>query len=259
MHVAGIDIGSLTAKTVILNGASEIVGKAVRLTGAVSEKAGKASFETALANAHLNAGNIHHIIGTGYGRKNIPYANGEVTEITCHARGAFFLLPEIRTIIDIGGQDSKVISVSADGKPKNFAMNDKCAAGSGRFLEVMANALETDLNEMGTLSLRSRKPVEISSMCTVFAESEVVSAVASGQDRADILAGIHRSIARRVGIMVDQVGCEAQVAMTGGVAKNIGVVHALEEQLDVKILIPEDPQIAGALGAALIALERCQS
>jgi len=142
------------------------------------------------------------------------------------------------------------------GKPVNFTMNDKCAAGSGRFLEVMAKALETDLNKMGELSLQSKKKIEISSMCTVFAESEVVSAVASGHDSRDILNGIHHAIARRVSVMVEHVGIREKVTMTGGVAKNIGVVKALEEALSTKILIPGDPQIIGALGAAIIAMER---
>lgn len=256
MFFAGIDIGSLTAKTVIIDAESRIIGQSIFPTGALSEKAGKESFQAALEKASLNRDDIISIIGTGYGRKNIPFADGEVTEITCHARGAHRILPDTRTIIDIGGQDSKVISLNEMGKPVNFTMNDKCAAGSGRFLEVMAKALETDLDKMGELSLQSRKKVEISSMCTVFAESEVVSAVASGHDRFDILNGIHHAIARRVGIMVEHVGVQERVAMTGGVAKNIGVVKALEEALSTKILIPADPQIIGALGAAIIAMER---
>ncbi|MBN1847078.1 MAG: 2-hydroxyglutaryl-CoA dehydratase [Deltaproteobacteria bacterium] len=256
MFFAGIDIGSLTAKTVIIDDEFRIIGRSIFPTGAVSERAGKESFQNALEKASLNRDDIASIIGTGYGRKNIPFADGEVTEITCHARGAHHLFPETRTIIDIGGQDSKVISVNDMGRPVNFTMNDKCAAGSGRFLEVMAKALETDLDKMGELSLQSQKKVEISSMCTVFAESEVVSAVASGHDSRDILNGIHQAIARRVSVMVQHVGIKEKVTMTGGVAKNIGVVKALEKELSTKIFIPADPQIIGALGAAIIAMER---
>jgi predicted CoA-substrate-specific enzyme activase len=235
------------------------MGQAILATGANSEKAGTDAFQDALNRAELALDNMDYIIGTGYGRKNIPFADGAVTEITCHARGAHFLFPDTRTIIDIGGQDSKVVSIDETGRPVDFSMNDKCAAGCGRFLEVMAKALETDLNEMGRLSLQSQNKIDISSMCTVFAESEVISAVASGQDRSDILNGIHYAIARRVGVMVEQVGVQDKITMTGGVAKNIGVVTALERQLGVKMIIPKDPQIIGALGAALIALEKSQA
>jgi predicted CoA-substrate-specific enzyme activase len=259
MFVAGIDIGSLTAKTIVLDGDSRIMGQSLIPTGANSEKAGKDSFQNALDMAELKPDDVNYIIGTGYGRKNIPFANGAMTEITCHARGAHFLFPDTRTVIDIGGQDSKVMSVDETGKPVDFSMNDKCAAGCGRFLEVMAKALETELDEMGNLSLQSQKKIDISSMCTVFAESEVVSAVASGHDRPDILNGIHNAIARRVGVMVNQVGIQGKVTMTGGVARNVGVVTALEKQLRVKMIIPNDPQIVGALGAALIALEKSRN
>lgn len=255
MFVAGIDIGSLTAKAVILNDKAQIVGQALNPTGAISQKAGETSFHMALRRAGLKASDVRYIIGTGYGRKNIPFANGEMTEITCHAKGAHSIFPEVRTLIDIGGQDSKVISINNNGNLSNFAMNDKCAAGSGRFLEVMAKALETELGQMGELSQRSTKNLEISSMCTVFAESEVVSAVATGHDRCDIINGIHKAIARRVAIMVEHVGLTERVMMSGGVAKNIGVMRALENQLATNIFVPKNPQMVGAFGAALIALD----
>lgn len=170
--------------------------------------------------------------------------------------GALFLIPEVRTVIDIGGQDSKVISIGDRGNVVDFNMNDKCAAGTGRFLDVMAHALEVDLNNMGKLSLQSKKEVQVSSMCTVFAESEVISLIADNCAIADIIAGIHTSIARRVGSMVTRVGVRDKVVMTGGVAKNIGVVKALEKELNTIITIPEEPQIMGALGAALHGLDR---
>ena len=216
----------------------------------------RAAFEMALTMAGIEASDISYVLATGYGRKNIPFANAEMTEISCHAKGAHRLFPEVRTIIDIGGQDSKAIAVSESGIPTNFIMNDKCAAGCGRFLEVMARALETEVDKMGELSLRSTKVIQISSMCTVFAESEVVSAVADKCDRNDIINGIHQAIAKRVAIMVDHVGLAERVMMSGGVAKNIGVVRSLEKELGTTILVPGEPQMVGALGAALIALER---
>jgi predicted CoA-substrate-specific enzyme activase len=256
MFVAGIDIGSLTAKTVILDDQARVVGHALVPTGAISQRAGETSFESALKIAGIVSGNIHYVLATGYGRNNVPYAKGEMTEITCHAKGAYHLFPETRTIIDIGGQDSKAISVNDAGGATNFMMNDKCAAGSGRFLEVMARALEIELDQMGELSLQSTKEVPISSMCTVFAESEVVSAVARGLDPHDIINGIHHAIAKRVSVLVEHVGVKERVLMSGGVAKNVGVVRALEKQLHTTLLIPKDPQLVGAIGAALIALER---
>ena len=256
MFVAGIDVGSLTAKTVILNDEGRVVGQAITLTGAFSQKAGEKAFEMALAMADIGASDITYVLATGYGRKNIPFAHAEMTEISCHAKGAHKLFPEARTIIDIGGQDSKAIALSESGSPVNFIMNDKCAAGCGRFLEVMARALETEVEKMGELSLRSTKNIQISSMCTVFAESEVVSAVANKCNRSDIINGIHQAIAKRVSIMIDHVGLIERVMMSGGVAKNIGVVRALESQLGTTLLVPEEPQLVGALGAAFIALER---
>jgi (R)-2-hydroxyacyl-CoA dehydratese activating ATPase len=256
MFVAGIDIGSLTAKAVILDDEGRVAGQALTLTGAFSQKAGENAFEMALAMAKIEASDIKYVLATGYGRKNIPFAHAEMTEISCHAKGAHRLFPEARTIIDIGGQDSKAIALSESGVPINFIMNDKCAAGCGRFLEVMARALETEVEKMGELSLRSTKHTQISSMCTVFAESEVVSAVANKVERSDIINGIHLAIAKRVSIMVDHVGLVERVMMSGGVAKNIGVVRALEGELGTTLLVPKEPQLVGALGAALIALEK---
>jgi predicted CoA-substrate-specific enzyme activase len=257
MFVAGIDIGSLTAKAVILDDEGRVVGQALTPTGAFSQKAGETAFEMALTMAGIGASDISYVLATGYGRKNIPFANAEMTEISCHARGAYMLFPEARTII--GGQDSKAIALNESGTPVNFIMNDKCAAGCGRFLEVMARALETEVEKMGGLSLLSKKNIQISSMCTVFAESEVVSAVANKCDRSDIINGIHQSIAKRISIMVDHVGLVEKVVMSGGVAKNIGVVRALESQLGITLLVPKEPQLVGALGAALIALKKSVS
>ena len=255
MFAAGIDIGSLTAKTVIVDDRARIVGHALVLTGAMSKRAGETSFESALKVAGISSSDVTYVLATGYGRNNVPFAKAEMTEITCHARGAHHLFPETRTIIDIGGQDSKAISVNERGAATNFMMNDKCAAGSGRFLEVMARALEIELDRMGELSLQSTKEVPISSMCTVFAESEVVSLIADNQPKEVIIRGLHDSIADRILGMVNRVGIEEEVTLTGGVAKNEGVVRALEDRLGVKMFIPPEPQIIGALGAALMARE----
>jgi predicted CoA-substrate-specific enzyme activase len=192
-------------------------------------------------------------VATGYGRVAVAFADRQVTEISCYARGIHHLYPQVQTVIDIGGQDSKVVAVGPGGRPLDFAMNDKCAAGTGRFLEVMARALQLDLAEIGPNALRARRAADISSTCTVFAESEVISLVARGVDREEILAGICQAIARRVGAMARRVGVVPPVAIAGGVAKNVGVVNALEQFLGEELLVPPEPQIVGALGAALLA------
>jgi len=254
--VAGVDIGSLTAKTVLLDEAKQVVAHTIVPTGAVSRRAAQSSLQEALDAVGLPAEKLNYVIATGYGRANVPFANVQLTEISCHARGVHFVIPEARTIIDIGGQDSKVISLDEnDGRVISFVMNDKCAAGSGRFLEVMSRALEVELEEMGPLSLRYQNALQISSTCTVFAESEVVALIAANHDKVDIIAGILKAIARRVTSMVKQIGVREKVVMTGGVAKNIGAVRALEDVLGVAVYVPEEPQITGALGAALFALE----
>ena len=256
MNVLGIDIGSLTAKSAIINSEHEILAHTIIPTGANSRKACNASLERTLEEAGLERVDLGLIVSTGYGREAVEFADAQVTEITCHARGAHFFHPQTRAIIDVGGQDSKAIKINEHGKVMKFAMNDKCAAGTGRFLEVMARSLEVTLGEMGPLSLQSQAVVSISSMCTVFAESEVVSLIAEGCEVHDIIRGLHLAIADRILSLLDRVGVNGQVTMTGGVAKNIGVVKALEDKLGLELVIPQEPQIAGALGAALIALDR---
>jgi len=255
MYVVGVDVGSLSTDTVILDDKRNIVTYNVLFTGASSKKAARRSYEAALDAAGLNERDIAYIVSTGYGREVVPFAHRQVTEISCHARGAHFFFPGTRTVIDVGGQDSKVIRINAQGKVIDFAMNEKCAAGTGRFLEVMARALEIDLEEMGERSLEARHPVSISSMCTVFAESEVVSRIAEGHPIEDIIAGIHNAISDRLISLLQRVGMEEEVTMSGGVAKNIGVVRALQEKLGTRFNIAFEPQIVGATGAALIALE----
>ncbi len=257
MIFVGIDIGALAAKSVAIKD-GEIISYQIMPTGASGKVTAEKVFDKLLSEASIKREDVLYIVATGYGRVSVPFANRQVTEITCHAKGAHFLLPKARVVIDIGGQDSKVIKLGPDGKVLDFVMNEKCAAGTGRFLEVMANALEVDLEELGPLSLKSTVRIDISSTCTVFAESEVVSLVATGTPKVDIIAGIHRAIAARVYAMVasrtqGEVLKKGEVVMTGGVAKNIGVVKALEEKIGVEIVTPDEPQIVGALGAALIA------
>ncbi|MBI3762153.1 MAG: 2-hydroxyglutaryl-CoA dehydratase, partial [Chloroflexi bacterium] len=196
---------------------------------------------------------IGYVVGTGYGRYKVTFGDAQITEITCHARGAHTLFPGTRTVIDMGGQDTKAIKVGTDGSVVDFAMNDKCAAGTGRFLEVTARALQLSLADLGEISARAARDVPISSICTVFAESEVITLVAEGAERADIVAGLHRAIAKRVGAMVKRIGPNPVIAFAGGVAKNPGVKRALERELGVSLVVPPEPQIVGALGAALIA------
>jgi predicted CoA-substrate-specific enzyme activase len=252
MIVAGMDIGSITAETVILQD-NQMLSSSIVPTGANSRTAAERSLAAALKQASLRQEDLAAIVTTGYGRASFPSATKMITEITCHARGAFFVYPETRTVIDIGGQDSKVIRLDKQGRNVDFQMNDKCAAGTGRFLEVMARALEVKLEDLGRLSRSAQRTIKISSMCTVFAESEVVSLIADNQPQEVIIRGLHDAIADRILGMVRRVGVEEKVTLTGGVAKNEGVVLALEERLGVKVFVPPEPQIIGALGAALLA------
>jgi predicted CoA-substrate-specific enzyme activase len=255
MLTLGIDIGSLSTDAVLINEKKEIVAYEVIATGASSKKACDKIFKQILDATKLEAKDLDYVIATGYGRIKVPFANEVVTEITCHAKGANHFFPDARTVIDIGGQDSKAIKLDAKGNVVDFSMNDKCAAGTGRFLEVMARTLEIELDDMGELSLKGKDNVSISSLCTVFAESEVVSLIGADHKTPDICKALHISIAKRVSAQAKRVGLEETVVMTGGVAKNIGVVRELEKKLLCTIRIPEEPQIIGALGAAIIALE----
>jgi predicted CoA-substrate-specific enzyme activase len=251
---AGIDIGSITAKAAVLRD-RELLGTHVIFTGYNAEAAGRHVFEELLKKLGLAPEEVVRIVATGYGRKSVAAAHRSVTEIMCHAAGARFLEPSVRSLIDIGGQDSKAVVMDGQGRVTNFAMNDKCAAGTGRFLEVMARALEADLDTFGRLSLEAQKPAKISSLCTVFAESEVISLIARGETRENIIAGIHEAIASRVVAMASRIGIAAPVLMTGGVARNIGVVRALEKVLAMPVLLSPEAQVAGAIGAAWIARE----
>lgn len=250
---AGVDVGSLGTKSVVLRG-SEIVGKVIIPSRLNSEEGGQEALDLALEEAGLTRTEADFIVSTGYGRISATYANKTVTEITCHAKGANFLHPAVRTILDIGGQDCKAIRIDKNGAVVDFAMNDKCAAGTGRFLEVMANVFKVPLSELGELSLKATQAIPMSSTCTVFVESEVISLLARGENPANIIAGIHHAIANRVGGLFARVGIESEVYFSGGVAKNVGMKQAVEKSLKVTVANPLlDPQLTGALGAAALA------
>ena len=252
MIFAGIDIGSITAKAALIRD-NKLVDTCVIPTGYNPVTAGQKVFSTLLAQTQIIREDVTTIVATGYGRNSVNFADKAMTEIICHGVGAHFLNPKIRGIIDVGGQDSKAIALDANGQVENFAMNDKCAAGTGRFLEVMAKALDVELDDLGTISLSSSAPSKISSICTVFAESEVISMIAGQQKRQDIIAGIHESAAARVAGLATKIKLKGPVIMTGGVAKNIGMVRALENRLGITILVGDLPQENGAIGAAVMA------
>ena len=254
MITAGIDIGSISVKAVLMHG-RQLLTAHVQLSGYNAAMAGQTAYDQVLARAGLQASRVSRVVTTGYGRNRFPLDHKPITEITCHAAGARFLDPGVRSVIDIGGQDAKVMVMDANGRVINFVMNDRCAAGTGRFLEVMARALEIDLEAMGRLSLTAERAAAISSTCAVFAESEVISLIAAGETRPGIIAGIHASIAARVASMCGRAGLIAPVMMTGGVAENRGVVAALEATLAQSIKVDENAQITGAIGAALLAGE----
>lgn len=254
-HVMGIDFGSTTAKAVILDLDGNLVAHAVSHMGAVSDAAVMHAVQDVLAQAGLQQSDIGRTVSTGYGRRMLDIADKNFTEITCHARGAKAMVPDARLVIDIGGQDSKTISIDENGLVEQFAMNDRCAAGTGKFLEVLARAMEIELNDMGDLSLQAESELKISSMCATFAETEVISLLAEGHSKADVLGAVHAAIAVRTLGLVNRVGKKGPVVMTGGVARNKAAVKYIEEQLGMPIILPVTPQIAGALGAALIGLD----
>jgi predicted CoA-substrate-specific enzyme activase len=258
MYFAGIDIGSLATKICIIDEEKKIIGYLIKRTTANIVEVGKRIYEECLEKTGLSENDIAYSIVTGYGRNLAvtTLADEKITEITCHSNGAKHLFPNCHTVIDVGGQDSKVMRLDDNGKVVKFTMNDKCAAGTGRFLEVMASVLGMEMDEMVEAAFKSKNKVSITSTCTVFAESEVISLIASGNKPEDIVAGLNEAIAKRVSGLIRQVGIEDDVIMTGGVAKNKGVVKALENEIKHKIKVPDEPQIVGALGAALIASKK---
>jgi predicted CoA-substrate-specific enzyme activase len=255
MYTLGIDIGSTSSKAVILRDGTELIAqKVVPLgTGTVGpSQVLSAVFE----ESGLSPDQMEYTVSTGYGRMNFAQANEQISELSCHAKGIHFLLPDARTVIDIGGQDAKALKIGESGQLIAFQMNDKCAAGTGRFLDVMARVLNVDISELGALSQKSKNPVSISNTCTVFAESEVISKLSSNIPIEDIAAGIHNSVAKRVAGMALRLGRPTAPAMSGGVARNIGVVRAMERELGCPVLVHPLCQSAGALGAAILAWEK---
>lgn len=259
MTVVGIDSGSTSTNAVVMNEKKEILASGSIRTGAKTSASAEKILADVLREAGLSRENVDLIVSTGYGRVSIPFADRSVTEISCHGKGARYFDPHVRTILDIGGQDSKAIRLSEAGEVEDFVMNDKCAAGTGRFLEAMARTLELEISELGPTALKSTEAVEISSMCTVFAESEVISLIARNQEKADIANGVHRAIAGKAYSLLSRVGLEPEFMMTGGVARNPGVVRAVEEKLGAKLFLCEDPEIVGAVGAALYGLESLEA
>ena len=255
MLFMGVDIGSASSKCVIMSEASEIAAQIVISSG-TGTSGPRRAVEAALESAKTSMGKITYTVATGYGRQSYEAADEKISELSCHAKGAVWILPGVRTVIDIGGQDAKALSISADGKLREFVMNDKCAAGTGRFLDVMARVLETDVSGLATLDEKADGIIPISSTCTVFAESEVISQLSKNVPVPNLVAGIHRSAASRAASLMKRVGVIEPVLMTGGVANNAGVVRALEGALGVEIRTSPYSQTAGALGAALLARER---
>jgi len=255
---AGVDVGSTQTKAVVMtdNGARTILARALVDTGANVRKAAENAFLLACRKAEIPQTDVGFVVGTGYGRYNISFGNAQLTEISCHARGAHFVCPGTCTVIDMGGQDAKAISVGPDGQVLDFVMNDKCAAGTGRFLANAADVMGIGLDEIGPLSQRATRPVRIATVCTVFVESDILSYLAQGKKAEDIMSGVHLAIAKRTLSLARRVPIEPDITMTGGVARNVGMVQALEEVLGTKMQVSPDAHFMGAIGAAVFALEK---
>ena len=252
---AGVDVGSTQTKAVLLNEKREIVARALIDTGANVVTAAENAYLEALHSGHIDEEEVAYVVGTGYGRYRVTFGNTQVTEISCHGRGAVHIFPQTRTVLDMGGQDTKAIRVGPSGDIVDFCMNDKCAAGTGRFLGAAAAALEIPLPELGGTALQSSRPVRISTTCTVFAESEVLSWLGKGKKVEDILLGVHQSIASRSIGLLRRVGIERELTFTGGVARNVGMIHVLNEALGFSVNFSEESHFIGAIGAALFALD----
>lgn len=254
MYFAGVDIGSTMTKVVLMDKSDNLLSSIKGPTGPEHRQLANEVMRQALEQTSLQIDNISYIVATGYGRLNVPFADRQITELSCHARGVSSLFPNVRTAIDIGGQDAKCMKID-NGRLVNFVMNDKCAAGTGRFLEVTATALGIKLEDMGDISLKATKKIQISSLCTIFAQQEVVALISRGEKLENILAGLHDALASRIAALARRLGIEPDLVLTGGVAKNIGMVRAMKESLGCEIFIPQEPLLTGALGAAILAKE----
>ncbi len=256
LYAAGVDVGSTQTKAVIVDEAGRLAGKSLIGTGANVVTAAEKAFDLALDDGLVRRADVGFVIGTGYGRYKVEFGDAQVTEILCHARGASHMFPGTLTVLDMGGQDTKAIRIRPGGEVADFCMNDKCAAGTGRFLQSAAAALDIPLDELGPTALRAQRPVEISTTCTVFAESEVLSWLARGKKIEDILAGVHHSIAQRSIALLRRVGIEAELTFTGGVTRNEAMVAVLQELLGLRLNVSPEAHFMGALGGALFALDR---
>lgn len=256
---AGVDVGSTQTKAVVVDGLGRIRGRCLIATGANVPLAAQTAFAEACRDAGAAEEEVLYVVGTGYGRYRVTFGDTQVTEISCHARGAVHMFPGTRTVLDMGGQDTKAIRVAPGGEVLDFCMNDKCAAGTGRFLQSAAMALEIELADLGPLALRATKPVRISTTCTVFAESEVLSWLSRGKKIEDIVAGVHQSIAGRSLSLLRRVGIESEVTFTGGVARNPAMVELIAEMLELPLNVGEESHFMGALGAALFAQDYIRS
>jgi len=252
LYFAGVDIGSTMTKVVVTGKAGDLLSVIKGPTGAGYRQLANEVMRQALEQAGLRIDDVSYIVATGYGRLSVPFADRQITELSCHARGVYSLFPGVRTAIDIGGQDAKCLKID-NGRLVSFVMNDKCAAGTGRFLEVTAATLGIKLEDMGEISLKATRKIQISNLCTIFAQQEVVALLSRGEKLENIIAGLHDALASRVAALARRLGIEPDLVLTGGVAKNIGMVKAMKESLGCEILVPEEPLITGALGAAILA------
>jgi predicted CoA-substrate-specific enzyme activase len=252
LYFAGVDIGSTMTKVILMDKAGNLLSFVKGPTGAEHRQLANEVMRQALEQASLQIDDISYIVATGYGRLNVPFADRQITELSCHARGVSSLFPNARTAIDIGGQDAKCMKID-NGRLVSFVMNDKCAAGTGRFLEVTATTLGIKLEDMGDVSLKATKQIPISNLCTIFAQQEVVALLSRGEKLENILAGLHDALASRAAALVRRLGIEPDLVLTGGVAKNIGMVEAMKQNLGCEIFVPQEPLLTGALGAAILA------
>ena len=256
MLVAGVDVGSTQTKAVVMDQDGKVVGRSLIDTGARVVVAASQAFQMALEETGGTLNDVAYVIGTGYGRYKVEFGNAQVTEISCHSRGASHLFPGTRTVLDIGGQDTKAIKVAENGTVLDFCMNDKCAAGTGRFLGAASESLDIPLGELGGIALTAKNQVKITTTCTVFAESEILGWLARGRKVEDILLGVHYAIASRSLSLLRRVGVESELTFTGGVSRNVAMVQQLEEMLGIKINVSPEAHYCGAIGAGLFALDR---
>jgi len=254
LYFAGVDIGSTMTKVVLMDESDNLLSAIKGPTGPEHRQLANEVMRQALEQANLQIDVISYIVATGYGRLNVPFADRQITELSCHARGVSSLFPNVRTAIDIGGQDAKCMKID-NGRLTSFVMNDKCAAGTGRFLEVTAATLGIGLEDMGDISLKATKRIQISNLCTIFAQQEVVALLSRGEKLENILAGLHDALANRIAALARRLGIEPDLVLTGGVAKNTGMVKAMKESLGCELFVPEEPLLTGALGAGILAKE----